>query len=240
MLRSIFFFRNEGGNILTLVHTVDRHGVGGEKVEVNYINNFNYVNALGMAFTRVQRLYSGMKKIEYILIVFVLGALVILVLLIPQTAVSPVTYSSSPISSSFAPTSDVTAHVIHAVDGDTLLVEMTDGNEEYVRLIGIDTPETVDERKKVQCYGPEASARMKELVEGKSVVLETKPDEDRDDYGRLLRYVFLDGKDIGAMMLKEGYARSLCAAFPHPRCEQYEELEKEAVSAGRGRWGRCQ
>ncbi len=193
-----------------------------------------------MAFYRVQRLHSRvMGKAGYLIIGLVIGALVIAVLLTPQTALSPVLYDSSSVSGFSVSSSAFSAHVIRTVDGDTLLVTMADGTEEYVRLIGIDTPETVDERKKVQCYGPEASARMKELLEGKSVVLEAKPDEDRDDYGRLLRYVSFDGKDIGAQMLEEGYAKSLCAAFPHPRCSEYEELERGAVSAGRGRWGGC-
>lgn len=113
------------------------------------------------------------------------------------------------------------------------------GETERIRFIGIDTPETVDDRKKVQCYGPEASARMKELLTGKSVTLETKPDEDRDDYGRLLRYVILDGVDIGAVMLAEGYARSLCKAFPHPRCSAYDRLERDAREQKLGRWLAC-
>ncbi len=116
---------------------------------------------------------------------------------------------------------------------------LVDGKSERVRFIGIDTPETVDDRKKVQCYGPEASERMKELLSGKSVALETKPDEDKDDYGRLLRYVILDGSDIGAEMIEEGYAKSLCFAFPHPRCEEYDKLEREARELKRGRWGTC-
>lgn len=128
--------------------------------------------------------------------------------------------------------------VVKVVDGDTIDV-LVDGKSERVRFIGIDTPETVDDRKKVQCYGPEASERMKELLSGKSVALETKPDEDKDDYGRLLRYVILDGSDIGAEMIEEGYAKSLCFAFPHPRCEEYDKLEREARELKRGRWGTC-
>ncbi len=129
--------------------------------------------------------------------------------------------------------------VARVIDGDTIDVFTEGDATERIRFIGIDTPETVDDRKKVQCYGPEASAKMKELLTGKSVLLETKPDEDRDDYGRFLRYVILDGKDIGAKMLEEGYARSLCAAFPHPRCAEYDVLEKAARSERRGRWGAC-
>lgn len=128
--------------------------------------------------------------------------------------------------------------VLHIVDGDTIDV-LIDGKKERVRLIGIDTPETVDQRKRVQCYGPEASAKMKELLSGKFITLQRKPNEDRDDYDRLLRYVSLDGRDIGAQMIEEGYARSTCAAFRHPRCAEYDRLERSAKISWKGRWGRC-
>ncbi len=128
--------------------------------------------------------------------------------------------------------------VARVIDGDTIVV-LIDGKTERIRFIGIDTPETVDDHKKIQCYGPESSERVKELLSGKSVALETKPNEDRDDYGRLLRYVILDGRDIGATMLEEGYARSLCFAFPHPKCSEYDNLEREARELKRGRWGAC-
>ncbi|MSR67614.1 thermonuclease family protein [Candidatus Peribacteria bacterium] len=128
--------------------------------------------------------------------------------------------------------------VDRVIDGDTIDVSI-DGKTERIRFIGIDTPETVDDRKKIQCYGPESSARMKALLTGASVSLEQKPDEDRDDYGRLLRYVFLEGRDIGAMLLYEGYARSLCFAFPHPKCSEYDRLERIARDGRRGRWGVC-
>ena len=126
--------------------------------------------------------------------------------------------------------------VTSVVDGDTLHVQLTNGDDERVRIVGIDTPETVDPRKPVQCFGEEASARMKELVEGKSVVIEKKPDEDRDRYDRLLRYVIMDGEDIGALMISEGYAFSY-KPFPHPKLREYNALEREARTEGRGLWG---
>lgn len=134
---------------------------------------------------------------------------------------------------------DPTYRVSNVVDGDTLDVRGADGTEVRVRLVGIDTPETVDPNRRVECEGPEASARMKELLLEKNVSLEAKPDEDKDPYGRLLRYVFLSGKDIGAQMIEEGYAVSICKKFPHPRCNTYEELEKKAMQAKLGRWGKC-
>lgn len=129
--------------------------------------------------------------------------------------------------------------VTHVVDGDTIDVTDADKKKVRVRFVGIDTPETVDPRKDVQCEGPEASSRMKALLSGKTVTLEKKPDENKDDYGRLLRYVFLDGHDIGAQMLAEGYAESLCEKFPHPKCDAYDALEAKAKSEKLGRWGAC-
>ncbi len=128
------------------------------------------------------------------------------------------------------------ATVARVVDGDTLGVTFADGKQEKVRIVGIDTPETVDPRKPVQCFGREASDYMKVLVSGKTVILEKKPDEDRDKYGRLLRYVMLDGQDIGAQMIGEGYAFSY-KVFPHPRLAQYNQLERQARSERRGLWG---
>lgn len=129
--------------------------------------------------------------------------------------------------------------VIRVVDGDTIDVRDAEGIIERVRFVGIDTPETVDERKPVQCYGPEASAHTKELLDGKNVELSRKPEEDRDEYDRLLRYVFFEEEDIGARMIDEGYARSVCMPFPHPKCEEYAALEKGARAEKRGRWGAC-
>ncbi len=80
---------------------------------------------------------------------------------------------------------------------------------------------------------------MKSLLTHASVTLERKPDEDADQYGRFLRYVFLDGNDIGAQMIREGYAVSLCEKYPHPKCDLYDELEQKAMQEKRGRWSAC-
>lgn len=127
--------------------------------------------------------------------------------------------------------------VSRVVDGDTVKV-LINGQEETVRVIGIDTPETVDPRKTVQCFGKEASAKMKSLVEGKNVELQKNPAEERDKYDRLLRYIELNGQDIGAQMIRDGYAFSY-KSFPHPRLEEYNQLEREAREANRGLWSSC-
>lgn len=184
-----------------------------------------------------------MRKSHLIALVAIVGVLVLVILLIPQETVAPVIGNNGPTFSDAAqiPTSDSRELflVTNVVDGDTIDVQDSEGKTERVRFIGIDTPETVDERKTVQCFGPEASARMKELLEGNNVELARKPEEDRDDYNRLLRYVLLSGEDVGARMIDEGFARSLCMPFPHPKCEEYALLEKSARAGKRGRWGAC-
>jgi endonuclease YncB( thermonuclease family) len=91
------------------------------------------------------------------------------------------------------------------VDGDTIEVAI-DGQEYKVRYIGIDTPESVDPRRPVECFGKEAADKNQELVEGKIVGLE-KDVSETDAFGRLLRYVWLDGRLINARLVSAGYAR---------------------------------
>ncbi|MSR89337.1 nuclease [Patescibacteria group bacterium] len=91
-------------------------------------------------------------------------------------------------------------------DGDTLQI-FRYGRSEKVRFIGIDTPETVDPRKPVQCFGKEASAKTKQLLTGKTIRIEFDPIVgERDKYDRLLAYVWLDSELINLTLLREGYA----------------------------------
>ena len=130
-----------------------------------------------------------------------------------------------------------TAHVERVVDGDTLNA-LIDGISETVRIIGIDTPETVHPSKPVECFGREASNRLEELLAGRSVLLQTDSRQDRDRYGRLLRYIELDDGDVGARMIRDGYAYSY-KQYPHPRLAEYNQLEQEARDASRGLWSVC-
>lgn len=129
-----------------------------------------------------------------------------------------------------------TATVVAVADGDTFEVMLVNGRRERVRMLGIDTPETVHPSKPVQCFGKEASDRLHALLDGRDVTLDVNPAEDRDDYGRLLRYVAIDGEDIGARMVAEGFAFSL-KQFPHPRLDQYNALERSAREGSLGLWG---
>lgn len=122
--------------------------------------------------------------------------------------------------------------VSKVVDGDT--IQLSDGRK--IRYIGIDTPETVHPIKAVGCYGQEASTKNKELVLGKTVALE-KDVSETDRYGRLLRYVYLDGVMINNLLVREGYAR--VSTYPPDVKYQtiFSESEKIAQEQNLGFWG---
>lgn len=130
--------------------------------------------------------------------------------------------------------------VTRVIDGDTIEVE----NGERIRYIGIDTPETVDPRKPVQCFGKEATEKNKELVEGKQVRLE-KDITDRDRYNRLLRYVYVADTPkrselfVNFELVKQGFAYSY--TYPPDVAHQSEFIaaQEEAQEAGRGLWSTC-
>ncbi len=132
--------------------------------------------------------------------------------------------------------------IVKVVDGDTVDVDVT-GKTERVRLIGINTPETVDPRKPVECFGKEASNKAKEVLTGKMVRLEADPTQSNlDKYGRLLRYIFLeDGTDFNEMMISEGYAYEYTYDVPYKYQTQFKAAQKAASDAGKGLWaeGAC-
>lgn len=122
------------------------------------------------------------------------------------------------------------------VDGDTIVVEI-DGKQEKVRLIGVDTPETVHPNKPVQYFGKEASEFTKRTVEGKRVMLEYDWQK-RDKYGRLLAYVYLeDGTFLNAEILKQGYGFAY-TKYPFKYLEDFRKYEREARDNNRGLWGK--
>lgn len=120
--------------------------------------------------------------------------------------------------------------VTKVVDGDTIDVTIS-GKEERVRLLGINTPESVDPRRPVQCFGKEASAFAKELLSGKTVRLEAdQTQDDRDRYGRLLRHIFLeDGTHVNLKLVAEGYAHE----YTYERAGRYQKILKDAERAAR-------
>ena len=126
------------------------------------------------------------------------------------------------------------------VDGDTVVVRIG-GATESVRLIGIDTPESVSQDVPVECFGPEAKQRLAELLPAGTAVRLERDVEARDRYDRLLAYVHRaeDGVFVNLLLVEEGYAES----FPYrPNTAHQGELdaaEQQARAAERGLWPVC-
>jgi micrococcal nuclease len=158
----------------------------------------------------------------------------------PTAVITP--SNSLPLISNFPTNSAVlgteaseSATVLRVVDGDT--IELSDKRK--LRYIGINTPETVDPRRGVQCYGHEASDFNKQLVTGKTVYLE-KDVSETDRYGRLLRYVYLeDGQMVNELLVKEGYAYA--SAYPPDvkYQDRFNTAQQEARTAAKGLWSSC-
>lgn len=127
--------------------------------------------------------------------------------------------------------------VLKVVDGDTIQIKFN-GKKERLRLIGIDTPESVhpDEAKNTE-NGKIASDYAKTLLEGKSITLEFDVEE-RDQYGRLLAYVYVDGEMINKKLIKDGYAQLETVPPNVKYVEEFTALLKEAKEAKRGLWGK--
>ncbi len=127
--------------------------------------------------------------------------------------------------------------VSRVVDGDTLVVDY-EGTQEKVRLIGVNTPETVDPRKIVECFGIEASKRMKELAEGNRVRLEVDDSQGvRDVYSRMLAYVYLeDGQMLNRKMIAEGYAYEYTYMTPYRYQQDFRDVQNIARISARGLW----
>jgi micrococcal nuclease len=129
--------------------------------------------------------------------------------------------------------------VVKVVDGDTIHVLIGSGREK-VRYIGVDTPETKDPRRPVQCFGEQASQFNARLVGGERVRLQ-RDVEERDRYGRLLAYVhrLRDGLFVNAELARLGYAQPLTIAPNVRYAERFAALAREAREAGRGLWSAC-
>lgn len=130
-----------------------------------------------------------------------------------------------------------TVRVVAVVDGDTLDVAWA-GRWERVRLLGVDTPETVDPDRPVGCYGPEAAAFTHQRLHGRTVRLQFDR-ERRDRFGRLLAYVDVDGRRFNDELLAGGYARLLVIPPNGKHARAMLDRELGARSAGRGLWGAC-
>ncbi|MFA4819150.1 MAG: thermonuclease family protein [Patescibacteria group bacterium] len=150
---------------------------------------------------------------------------------------SPSNHNNSPSKpklTNIAEPADGSIAVKRVIDGDTIELE----NGERVRYIGINAPETVDPRRMVQCFGNAAKAKNTELTAGQKVRLEPDVSE-RDQYGRLLRYVYVGETFINLELVRQGYAY----ASPFPPDVKYKQLFYEAGRAARetnlGLWQAC-
>lgn len=129
------------------------------------------------------------------------------------------------------------AIVDHVADGDTIKV-IIGRRAEYVRLIGIDTPEVYGEP---ECGGSQASAAMKRMLQpGDRVNLERdRSQDDRDYYGRMLRYTFARHRDLGQVLVRKGWARTYVYDRPFKRLSIYLRAQRSARRANRGVWRLC-
>ena len=137
------------------------------------------------------------------------------------------------------PGAQLPGRVVKITDGDTIHVRVG-GREVKVRLIGIDTPEVHKPGTPVQCFGRRATARNAQLISGRDVVLRLDA-ETRDRYGRLLAYVYRrpDGLFVNAVLVREGYARTLTIPPNVRHADAFARLAQAARRAGRGLWSAC-
>jgi endonuclease YncB( thermonuclease family) len=137
------------------------------------------------------------------------------------------------VTSSFAPNTKV----IRAIDGDTLVINWK-GKEETVRLIGVDTPESVDPRTTVQCFGLEASEALKLKANGEPALFTIDPTQgERDKYNRLLGYVSLpDGTLINQWLIEEGYGFEYTYNLPYKYQSEFIKAEGRARQSQKGLW----
>lgn len=130
--------------------------------------------------------------------------------------------------------------VVEFVDGDTIVVDMN-GSRETIRFIGVDTPETHDPRKAVQCFGQAAAGFTRQTLGSQAVRLEADPlSTNRDRYNRLLRYVYLpDGTLVNEKIIHDGYG-FYYPYFPFSKSDQFHATQLDAMQNKRGLWASCQ
>jgi micrococcal nuclease len=168
-----------------------------------------------------------------------LGALVLLggaVFLLLRGGDDEPTQTAGGAAAAAAAGGPVAARVLEVVDGDTIDVSLA-AETEPVRYIGIDTPESNPDLP-YECFGDEADGLNRELVGGREVRLEFD-DERRDQYGRLLAYVYVGDLFVNAEIVRRGYARTLTIEPNTDHADLFARLQQGAGNAGRGLWGAC-
>lgn len=170
----------------------------------------------------------------YVIVIGIIAILVAIILYFQSSGGNPGKYAE-------LIKNDVLYKVVDVYDGDTLVANVV-GHEVVVRLIGMDTPEVVDPRKPVQCYGPEASIKAKELLSNKKIYLEKEASKGNYDiYGRVLAYAkFGDGSLYNQKMIEEGYAKEY--TFNKEKYKYQKEFKDAQARAKKdkiGLWGSC-
>lgn len=127
-------------------------------------------------------------------------------------------------------------NVVKVIDGDTITIKL-DGKNETIRLIGLDTPETSDPRTGVQCFGKEASAKLKSVI-GTRVSIEKDAGEgERDKYDRLLAYVYSEeGLLLNKYLIEQGYAYEYTYDDPYKYQKEFKAAQVDAKAKQRGLW----
>jgi len=160
----------------------------------------------------------------------------------PKTLPESATATAASPSSAHPTSLDDFHPVIKVVDGDTVVVQI-EGRATTLRIIGLDTPETVDPRRTVQCFGKEASDMAKILLTGKRIRIETDESQgERDKYGRTLAYIYMEnGVLFNRYMIAEGYGYEYTYDLPYRYQAVFKAAEVSARAAKKGLWsdGAC-
>ncbi len=174
----------------------------------------------------------------------------------PVPTQTPVPPTATPLPPTVAPTSsavvlgnpvrpgETLAQLVRVIDGDTIDVSITGGPATRVRLIGMDTPETVDPNRPVMCFGAEATAKTKELLaQSSGELILVKDVSETDKYGRILRYVYFKSGSSTLMLNEELVRWGFAQVSTYPPDVRYQELftnlTREARDAKRGLWNAC-
>lgn len=130
----------------------------------------------------------------------------------------------------------LSAILVRVVDGDTLVLNIDNVNEK-IRLIGMDTPESVKPNHPVECFGKEATLHAKSLLKNKELTFVSDYTQDtRDRYGRMLGYVFMDGKNFAEIMIADGYAYEYTYNKKYRYQSNFKSAQRNARKEERGLW----
>ncbi|MDA0285889.1 MAG: thermonuclease family protein [Actinobacteria bacterium] len=133
-----------------------------------------------------------------------------------------------------------TATVLKVIDGDTIVLKLQNQTE-TVRLLGVDTPETVHPTKDVECFGPEASVFAKSTLKKGAIVKLVRDIEPRDRFQRLLAYLYLaDGTFFNQLLIEQGFAKALSIEPNMAFAAQFANLESSARDRRVGLWHSCE